>query len=68
MINSCHEQPFASDILTLKEVARYMQISTTTVYVLAQMGRMPGAFKLGGRWRFKRSMVDGYFEAGKRKI
>ena len=56
------EAHFNSDILTVKEVAAYLQIHWMTAYRWANRGELPGAFKLGGRWRFKKAVVDRYFE------
>ena len=57
-----NEQKFESDILTLKEVAKYLQVHPMTVHRWAKKGMIPGAFKLGGVWRFKRDILDGCFE------
>ncbi len=39
------------NIVTAKEVARYLRISESTVYKLAVNGELP-AFKVGDSWRF----------------
>ncbi len=46
-----------SDILTLKEVAGYMRVNTATIYRLVRTGKIP-AFRVGNRWRFRRSSID----------
>lgn len=46
-----------SEILTLDEVAAYLEAGKRTVYRLAQKGEIPG-FKLGGTWRFRRTELD----------
>ncbi|RMF92151.1 MAG: DNA-binding protein [Candidatus Schekmanbacteria bacterium] len=46
-----------TDILTLKEVASYMRVNTATIYRLVRTGKIP-AFRVGNRWRFRRSSID----------
>jgi len=41
------------DILTPEEAVRYLKVSISTVYRLAQKGILPGR-KVGGSWRFSR--------------
>lgn len=45
------------DILTLKQLAGHLQLSERTIYRLLGRGQLPG-FKVGGHWRFRRSVVD----------
>jgi excisionase family DNA binding protein len=45
------------DIMTLKEVAKYLGLHVMTVYKLTREGRVPAA-KIGGQWRFKRNVLD----------
>lgn len=53
----------ADEILNLEEASRYLHIRRRTLYTLAARGMVPGA-KIGGQWRFRRSQLDGLFEAG----
>lgn len=46
-----------SDVLTLKQLAEHLQLSERTIYRLLGRGQLPG-FKVGGSWRFRRSVVD----------
>jgi PTS system nitrogen regulatory IIA component len=46
-----------SDVLTLKQLAEHLQLSERTIYRLLGRGQLPG-FKVGGHWRFRRSVVD----------
>jgi excisionase family DNA binding protein len=39
------------DIMTLREVAEYLQLGPRSVYKLVRLGGLPGR-KLLGRWRF----------------
>ena len=45
--------------LTIEEVAGRFGIDRTTVYRLAQRGRLPG-FKVGGQWRFSQRTLEGW--------
>jgi excisionase family DNA binding protein len=45
------------EILTIVQVADLLHLHTMTVYRLARGGRLPG-FKVGGRWRFRRDMLE----------
>ena len=46
-----------SEILTIEEVAQLLQLHIMTVYRLAKGGKLPG-FKVGGRWRFQREVLE----------
>lgn len=50
----------SDDIMTLEEVAAYLRLKPQTVYTWAQEGKIPAA-KLGNQWRFKKSMIDRWF-------
>ena len=52
----------AEQIMTLREVAKYLGLHIMTVYKLTREGRVPAA-KIGGQWRFKRDVLDGWLEA-----
>lgn len=45
--------------LTIEEVAKQFGIDRTTVYRLAQRGRLPG-FKVGGQWRFGQKVLEAW--------
>ena len=49
-----------NDIMTLEEVAKYLKLKPQTIYTWAQEKRIPAA-KLGKEWRFKRSIIDAWF-------
>ncbi len=46
-----------TEIMTIEECARYLKTSLSTLYKLAQEGKIP-AFKLSGQWRFKKDLID----------
>ena len=52
-----------SDILTAQELSAYLKITTTTIYKLAQQGKIP-SFKVGSEWRFKKELIDRWLEKG----
>jgi PTS system nitrogen regulatory IIA component len=49
------------DIMTLEDVAKYLKLKPQTIYTWAQNGKIPAA-KLGKEWRFKRSVIDKWFD------
>ncbi|WP_431801925.1 helix-turn-helix domain-containing protein [Halobacillus andaensis] len=49
------------DIMTISQVAEYLQLSEMTTYKLAQDGQIP-AFKIGSHWRVKYSDLHDYIE------
>jgi excisionase family DNA binding protein len=52
------KKPFdVNEVLTITQVARYLNVRKLTVYKLAREGGLP-AFKVGGQWRFKRELLD----------
>ena len=46
-----------SEIMTPKEVARYLKMSVLTVYKHAKQGTIPG-FRVGNSWRFDKKRID----------
>ena len=46
-----------SSVLTIDELAKYLKISKSTLYKLAQEGSVP-AQKVGKHWRFHKEAVD----------
>ncbi|MBI4510453.1 MAG: PTS sugar transporter subunit IIA [Deltaproteobacteria bacterium] len=46
-------------LLTVRELADYMQMNERTVLKLAGSGALPAA-KIGGQWRFKREVIDAW--------
>ena len=47
-------------IMTLEEVADYLRVKPQTIYTWAQEKKIPAA-KLGKEWRFRKSVVDKWF-------
>ena len=48
-------------LLTLKEVADYLNIDRFTVYRLVANKELP-AFKVGNQWRFRPSMIEAWLK------
>jgi excisionase family DNA binding protein len=53
-----------SPAMTVRELARYLNVDEKTVYRLVQRGELPG-FKVAGTWRFQRLDVDRWIESRK---
>lgn len=53
--------PEHAHLMTLREVAKYLGLHYLTVYRLIQEGKIPAA-RLGGRWRFKKEILDRWIE------
>ncbi len=51
-----------TQIMTLREVAKYLGLHVMTVYKLTREGRVPAA-KIGGQWRFKRDVLEDWLDA-----
>jgi len=45
------------EIMTVKQVAEYLQIDPQSVYKMAQRNKIPCA-KIAGQWRFKKPIID----------
>lgn len=48
-------------ILTIEELSGYLKISKSTLYKLAQAGKVPGQ-KVGRHWRFRKEAIDRWLE------
>jgi len=48
-------------LLTLLQLAEYLQVSKEKLYKMAQDGRIP-AYKVGGSWRFKLKRIDRWID------
>ncbi len=44
-------------VLTIDELAEYLKLSKSTLYKLAQEGKVPGQ-KVGRHWRFHKAVID----------
>lgn len=53
--------PEIREVMDIRQASDYLGISPDTLYKYASEGFMP-AFKLGNRWRFKRSRLDEWMD------
>lgn len=52
-------QAMLREVMDIRQASDYLGISGDTLYRYASEGLVP-AFKLGNRWRFKRSLLDAW--------
>lgn len=52
-----------SKVLTIKEVAEFLDLNEATIYRLVNSGEIPGK-KIGRVWRFSKKVVNEWFEKG----
>jgi len=48
-------------VMTIKELSKYLKISRSTLYKLAQEGKLPGQ-KVGRHWRFRKETIDRWLD------
>lgn len=51
-------------VMTVREVATYLNVAEKTIYRLAQKGDLPG-FKVAGAWRFQKHDIDAWIKTQK---
>jgi excisionase family DNA binding protein len=51
-------------VLSIDDLSRYLKISKSTLYKLAQCGGVPGQ-KVGKHWRFHREAIDDWLKQPK---
>jgi excisionase family DNA binding protein len=44
-------------VMTITELSKYLKVSRSTLYKLAQEGKLPGQ-KVGRHWRFHKALID----------
>ncbi len=55
------EIPFLREVMDIKQASEYLGISGDSLYRYASEGFIP-AFKLGNRWRFKKTLLDAWMD------
>jgi excisionase family DNA binding protein len=55
------EQVAIREVMDIRQAADYLGISGDTLYRYASEGFVP-AFKLGNRWRFRKTLLDGWMD------
>ncbi|RKX64478.1 MAG: DNA-binding protein [Thermodesulfobacteriota bacterium] len=53
--------------LTLEQIAEYLQMSTSSIYKMAQKGKIP-AYKVGRQWRFRKEEIDRWIKSQKQSM
>jgi excisionase family DNA binding protein len=54
-------QTMVREVMDIRQASEYLGISGDTLYRYASEGFIP-AFKLGNRWRFKKTLLDAWME------
>jgi len=63
--NYKQNSPSMDKWLTLEQIAEYLQMSTSSIYKMAQAGKIP-AYKVGRQWRFRKEVIDQWVEKKKK--
>ena len=54
-------QAVVREVMDIRQASEYLGISGDTLYRYASEGFIP-AFKLGNRWRFRKSLIDAWMD------
>lgn len=49
------------EVMTISDLAEYLQVSKSSLYKLVQGGKVPG-HKVGKHWRFSRMVIDRWIQ------
>lgn len=55
------------EVLTVKQVAEFLQMDERTIYKLAKQGDIP-AFKVSNQWRFLKKDIESWVEQKKSEV
>jgi excisionase family DNA binding protein len=61
MAGAANVQVALREVMDIRQAAEYLGISGDTLYRYASEGFVP-AFKLGNRWRFRKSLLDSWMD------
>ena len=53
-------------VMTVKEIAEYLDVHPMTIYKYVQEGKMP-AFKIGASWRIRRESIKKWMDENEHK-
>jgi len=56
----------AKQVMTVKEIAEYLDVHPMTIYKYVQEGKMP-AFKIGASWRIRRDSIKKWMDENEHK-
>jgi excisionase family DNA binding protein len=51
----------AREVMNIRQASQYLGVSPDTLYKYVSEEKIP-AFKLGNRWKFKKSLLDSWME------
>ena len=51
-----------TEVMDIADLSTYLRISRSTLYKLAQNGKLPGQ-KVGRHWRFRKASIDRWLDA-----
>jgi excisionase family DNA binding protein len=51
----------AREVMNIRQASQYLGVSPDTLYKYVSEERIP-AFKLGNRWKFKKTILDSWME------
>ena len=51
----------AREVMNIRQASQYLGVSPDTLYKYVSEEKIP-AFKLGNRWKFKKSILDAWME------
>ena len=54
------------EVMDIRQASAYLGVSRNALYKYASEDRIP-AFKLGNRWKFKKTVLDHWMESESRK-
>jgi excisionase family DNA binding protein len=60
-VMAAQAQTALREVMDIRQAAEYLGISGDTLYRYASEGFVP-AFKLGNRWRFRKSLLDNWMD------
>ncbi|GAB4117279.1 MAG: hypothetical protein Kow00103_13820 [Candidatus Caldatribacteriota bacterium] len=55
------------EVLTVKQVAEFLQMDERTIYKLAKQGHIP-SFKVSNQWRFLKKDIESWVEQKKSEV
>jgi excisionase family DNA binding protein len=61
LVKAASAQPEVREVMDIRQAAHYLGISADSLYRYAATGFIP-AFRLGNRWRFRKSRLDEWMD------
>ena len=56
-----------AEVMTTRELARYLKLHEITICKLAAQGEIPG-IRIGRVWRFDKEMIDQFISSGEKAV